>query len=154
MPVPAIPEALSKGVIDGTVIPWEVTPALKIAELVDTHTEFGGDTALYTAAFVLAMNQAKYDSLPDDLKKILDDATGAEFSAFAGKTQAAFDAPSREIAEATDNTILQIEGDELQRWRDASQTVIDNWYTEMEEKGIDGKALHAKAQELIAKYTN
>jgi TRAP-type C4-dicarboxylate transport system substrate-binding protein len=44
MPVPAIPEALSKGVIDGTVIPWEVTPALKIAELVDTHTEFAGDT--------------------------------------------------------------------------------------------------------------
>lgn len=153
MPVPAIPEALSKGVIDGTVIPWEVTPALKIAELVDTHTEFGGDTALYTAAFVLAMNQAKYDSMPDDLKKILDDNTGLEFSAFAGKTQAAFDVPSRKIAEATDNDIVQIEGDELQRWRDASQKVIDNWYGEMEAKGIDGKALHAKAKELIAKYT-
>lgn len=153
MPVPAIPEALSKGVIDGTVIPWEVTPALKIAELVDTHTEFGGDTALYTAAFVLAMNQAKYDSMPDDLKKILDDATGAEFSAYAGKTMASFDAPSRKVAEATDNDIVQIEGDELQRWRDASQKVIDNWYGEMEAKGIDGKALHAKAKELIAKYT-
>jgi TRAP-type C4-dicarboxylate transport system substrate-binding protein len=110
MPVPAIPEALSKGVIDGTVIPWEVTPALKIAELVDTHTEFGGDTALYTAAFVLAMNQAKYDSMPDDLKKILDDNTGLEFSAFAGKTQAAFDVPSRKVAEATDNDIVQIDG--------------------------------------------
>lgn len=153
MPVPAIPEALSKGVIDGTVIPWEVTPALKIAELVDTHTEFGGDHALYTAAFVLAMNQAKYDSLPDDLKKVIDDNTGLEFSAFAGKTQAAFDAPSRKVAEATDNEIVQIEGDELQRWRDASQTVIDNWYEEMDSKGIDGKALHAKAQELIAKHT-
>ncbi|MEZ5801485.1 MAG: TRAP transporter substrate-binding protein DctP [Nitratireductor sp.] len=33
LPVPAIPEALSKGVIDGTVIPWEVTGALKVAEL-------------------------------------------------------------------------------------------------------------------------
>lgn len=153
MPVPAIPEALSKGVIDGTVIPWEVTPALKIAELVNTHTEFGGDHALYTAAFVLAMNQAKYDSLPDDLKKVIDDNTGLEFSAFAGKTQAAFDAPSRKVAEATDNKIVQIEGGELQRWRDASQTVIDNWYEEMDSKGIDGKALHAKAQELIAKHT-
>src|SRR3546814_21011711 len=29
MPVPAMPEALSKGVIDGTVIPWEVTTPLK-----------------------------------------------------------------------------------------------------------------------------
>jgi TRAP-type C4-dicarboxylate transport system substrate-binding protein len=25
MPVPAVPEAVSKGVIDGAVIPWEVT---------------------------------------------------------------------------------------------------------------------------------
>jgi hypothetical protein len=52
------------------------------------------------------MNQAKYDSMPDDLKKILDDNTGLEFSAFAGKTQAAFDAPSRKVAEATDNDIV------------------------------------------------
>lgn len=153
MPVPAIPEALSKGVIDGTVIPWEVTPALRIAELVNTHTEFSGDTALYTAAFVLAMNQAKYDSLPDDLKKVIDDNTGAEFSAFAGKTQAAFDAPSRKIAEATDNDIVILDEAEVARWHEVADKVVDNWYGEMEAKGIDGKALRAKAQELITKYT-
>ncbi|MBO6860985.1 TRAP transporter substrate-binding protein, partial [Roseibium sp.] len=33
MPVPAMPQALSKGVIDGTVIPWEITLPLKISEL-------------------------------------------------------------------------------------------------------------------------
>lgn len=153
MPVPAIPEALSKGVIDGTVIPWEVTPALKIAELVDTHTEFSGDHALYTAAFVLAMNQAKYDSLPDDLKKVIDDNTGADFSAFAGKTQAAFDEPSRKVAEATDNEIVILDEAEVARWQDVGNKVLDNWFAEMEAKGIDGKALHAKAKELIAKNT-
>lgn len=153
MPVPAIPEALSKGVIDGTVIPWEVTPALKIAELVDTHTEFSGDHALYTAAFVLAMNQAKYDSLPDDLKKILDDNTGAEFSALAGKTQQAFDAPGRAIAEATDNEIVVLDEAEVARWSDVAEKVRDDWFAEMDAKGIDGEALYAKAQELIAKHT-
>jgi len=153
MPVPAIPEALSKGVIDGTVIPWEVTPALKIAELVDTHTEFSGDHALYTAAFVLAMNQAKYDSLPDDLKKILDDNTGADFSAFAGKTQASFDAPGRKIAEATDNEIVVLDAEEVARWGTVAEKVRDNWFAEMKEKGIDGEALYGKAKELIAKNT-
>ncbi|MEM8648685.1 MAG: TRAP transporter substrate-binding protein, partial [Pseudomonadota bacterium] len=34
MPVPAVTEGLSKGVIDGTTIPWEVTKALKVPELV------------------------------------------------------------------------------------------------------------------------
>ncbi len=153
MPVPAIPEALSKGVIDGTVIPWEVTPALKVAELVDTHTEFAGDTALYTAAFVLAMNQAKYDSLPVDLKKILDDNTGAEFSAYAGKTMAGYDAAGRAIAEATDNEIVVLDEAEVARWKAIAETVRDNWFEEMDAKGIDGEALYDKAQELIAKYT-
>lgn len=154
MPVPAIPEALSKGVIDGTVIPWEVTTALKVAELVDTHTEFAGDTALYTAAFVLAMNQAKYDSLPDDLKKVIDDNTGADFSAYAGKTMASYDAGARAVAEATDNEIVVLDEAEVERWKAVAETVIDNWYEEMDSKGIDGEALYAKAQELIAKYTN
>lgn len=85
MPVPAIPEALSKGVIDGTTIPWEVTTALKVPELVENHTEFTG-RALYTLTFVLAMNKEKYESLPDDLKKAVDENSGLEFSVFAGGT--------------------------------------------------------------------
>ena len=56
--VPAVPQALSKGVIDATVIPWEVTGALKIPELVTNHTTFG-DASLYTTTFVFAMNKAK-----------------------------------------------------------------------------------------------
>ncbi len=79
MPVPAVTEGLSKGVIDGTTIPWEVTSALKVPELVSYHTEFDG-AALYTLTFVLAMNKDRYDSLPDDLKKVIDDNSGLEFS--------------------------------------------------------------------------
>ena len=70
MPVPAVPEALSKGVINATVIPWDVTTPLKTNELVHNHTEFG-DNALYTATFMIAMNRGKYDSLPDDLKAVI-----------------------------------------------------------------------------------
>ena len=40
MPVPAVTDALSKGTIDGTTIPWEVTPSLKVTELVKNHTTF------------------------------------------------------------------------------------------------------------------
>ena len=87
MPVPAVPEGLSKGVISATTIPWEVTTALKVPELVKNHTEFS-NKALYTLTFVLAMNQAKYDSLPDDLKKVIDENSGEELSVFAGTTQA------------------------------------------------------------------
>ncbi|PWV98167.1 TRAP-type C4-dicarboxylate transport system substrate-binding protein [Hoeflea marina] len=154
MPVPAIPEALSKGVIDGTVIPWEVTPSLKIAELVTTHTEFSGDRALYTAAFVLAMNQARYDSLPDDLKKVIDDNSGKAFSASAGRNMQEYDAPGRKIAVDSGNTMIELDQAEVDRWKAAAEPVLTNWYAEMDAKGIDGKALYAKAQDLIAKYSN
>ena len=153
MPVPAITEALSKGVIDGAVIPWEVTPSLKVTELVKNHTEFSGDHALYTTAFVLAMNQPRYESLPDDLKKVIDDNSGIEFSAFAGKTQAGADVPSREIAVAAGNNIITLDEGQVAEWKTGAEPVIANWVAEMDAKGIDGQALVDEARALIEKYT-
>lgn len=153
MPVPAVTEALSKGVIDGCVIPWEVTTSLKVQELVHNHTEFGGDHALYTTAFVLAMNKAKYESLPDDLKKVIDDNSGQEFSAFAGKTQAEWDAPARKVAVDLGNDIIELSPEEVERWKKAAEPVYARWVKEMDAKGIDGQALIDEARALIDKYT-
>ncbi|MEO7222062.1 MAG: TRAP transporter substrate-binding protein, partial [Devosia sp.] len=76
MPVPQVPEALSTGVITGTTIPWEVTPSLKIAELVKNHTGFSGTHGLYTQTFGFTMNLDKYNGLADDLKAIIDQNSG------------------------------------------------------------------------------
>jgi C4-dicarboxylate-binding protein DctP len=152
MPVPAVTEALSKGVIDGTTIPWEVTPSLKIAELVKNHTEFTGK-ALYTITFVLAMNKAKYESLPPEVKAAIDANSGMEFSAFAGKTMQDYDAPAREIAVKAGNNIITLSAEETQKWIDASQPVYEKWAADMDSKGYDGKALIAEARDLIAKYS-
>ncbi len=152
MPVPAIPEGLSKGVIDGTTIPWEVTAALKVPELVSNHTEFTGK-ALYTLTFVLAMNKEKYESLPDDLKKAIDDNSGLEFSVFAGGTQADSDGPSREMALDLGNTVITLDEEQTAVWRERSQPIYDKWIADMAEKGIDGNALIEEASGLIEKYT-
>ncbi|MCC0044277.1 MAG: TRAP transporter substrate-binding protein [Brucellaceae bacterium] len=154
MPVPQVTEALSKGVIDATVIPWEVTPALKVAELVSNHTTFGGDHAFYTTTFVLAMNKDSYERLPDDLKKVIDDNAGAELSAWAGKTMQEYDAPGLDIAQSRGNNIIEISAEDAEAWKAAAQPVIDNWLKEMSDKGIDGQALLDEARSLIAKYTS
>lgn len=152
MPVPAIPEALSKGVIGGTVIPWEVTPALRLTELVSSHTEFSGNEALYTATFVLAMNKAKYDAMPDDLKAILDGESGEKLSAFASGIMLDMDAPARDIAEKAGNTIVTLDEAEVARWKEAAQPVIDRWVTEMDGNGKDGSGLIEQARALIEKH--
>lgn len=149
MPVPAVPEALSKGVIDGTTIPWEVTKALKVPELVQNHTEFTGPM-MYTITFVLAMNKDKYNALPDDLKAVIDDNSGLSFSQFAGETQQAYDDPAREIALDLGNQIVTLDAAQSQAWADAAQPVYDAWLAEMKGKGIDGEALIERAKSLMA----
>ncbi len=149
MPVPAVPEALSKGVIDGTVIPWEVTPALKLSELVSKHTEFGGDTALYTATFVLAMNKARYEALPDDLRAALDSVSGAHLSEFAASVMLKFDKPGRDIAVAAGNEITTLDEAEIARWKTAAAPVVTRWIADMADRGIDGQALIDRARALI-----
>jgi len=152
MPVPAVPEGLSKGVIDGTTIPWEVTAALKVPELVENHTGFEGK-ALYTLTFVLAMNKDAYNNLPDDLKKVVDDNSGLEFSVFAGGTMADADGPSRVIAEDLGNNIITISEADATEWREIAQPIYDEWIADMNGRGKDGQALVDQAQMLIEKYT-
>ena len=149
MPVPAVPESLSKGVIDGTTIPWEVTGALKVQELVGNHTEFKGP-ALYTLTFVLAMNKDKYESLPADLKAVIDSNSGHDFSVFAGGTQADADAPSRAKAVERGNNIITV--NDTSAWVNASAPVYKSWIADMASRGIDGQALIDEARALMSAY--
>lgn len=153
MPLPAIPESLSKGVIDGTVIPWEVTPAIKLSELIGHGTEFtNSKEALYTATIVLAMNKAKYDAMPDDLKAILDAESGQKLSEFAAQVMYERDDPGRELALSNGSEIIQLDEAEIARWKEKAQPVIERWKEEMAAKDIDGEALIEKARALIEKH--
>lgn len=153
MPVPAVPEALSKGVIDGTTIPWEVTRALKVPELVDNHTEFTGPM-MYTITFVLAMNKDAYAALPADLQAVIDDNSGMVFSTFAGETQQAYDDPAREIALDLGNNIVTLDEAQSNAWAAAAEPVYGAWLAEMEERGIDGAALIERAKALMAEHAD
>jgi TRAP-type transport system periplasmic protein len=154
MPVPAVPEALSKGVIDGAVIPYEVAPGIKVNELTKYTAEPDRQfNALYTTVFLVAMNKARYESLPPDLKKVLDANSGADFSAFMGKTQAAADVPGKAQMLASGSQISVIPGPELDKWRKATDALDDQWAADITSKGGDGKKLLQEARDLIKKYT-
>ncbi|MAW36217.1 MAG: C4-dicarboxylate ABC transporter [Rhodospirillaceae bacterium] len=147
MPLPLIPENLSKGVISGTVLPWEVTPSIRLAELVSNHTELSGDTSLYTAVFIMAMNWDSYEGLPDDLRQILDDHTGKGLAASTAQVMLDADAGGRNVASG--NTFITLDGAEIERWKAAAQPVVDRWVTRAGEMGFDGEAAIAQARALI-----
>src|SRR6266700_4203129 len=86
MPLPQVPESMSKGVIDGAMVPWEGVPPIKLQEIAKYHLDNApGAPRMSNTIFVVAMNQAKYDSLPADLKKIIDANSGLEVSKMFGK---------------------------------------------------------------------
>jgi len=153
MPLPALPDALSKGVIDGFLLPWEVIPSVKAHEMVKFHSETDPSMrSLYTAVFILAMNQKRYDTLPPDLKKVIDDNSGAALSQHFGKTWDASKPAGRKPAVDRGNTFYTIPASELANWQTATAGVYDDWVKDVTAKGADGKALLQNARELIKKY--
>ena len=153
MPVPAVTDALSKGTIEGTTIPWEVAPSLKVHELVRNHTTFAGKEGLYTQTFAFSMNKAAYDKLPADLKKIIDANSGQAAATLFGKAMDDGDKAGREIAVKAGNNIVALDIAETQRWRRTASTVETDWINEVKGKGIDGAKLASEARALIAKYS-
>jgi TRAP-type C4-dicarboxylate transport system substrate-binding protein len=153
LPVPAVGEALSKGVISATTIPWEVVPALKVQQIVKNHTGFTGEQGLYTQTFAVAMNKAAYEKLPADLKKVIDANSGLETAAAFGRAMDEGDKVGLALAQKAGNNVITLNAEETQRWRRAAAGVRAVWYKEVGEKGIDGQKLAAEAEALIAKYT-
>lgn len=150
MPVPALPEALSKGVVDGAVIPWEIVPALKLQQLARHHAETPGPRGMYTAVFVFAMNKAKYDSLPDDLKKVIDDNSGLAMAKWTGELWDEAEKPGRKMATEAGNTIVELPEAEVAIIREKTRPVTTAWIAQMGDKG---QALYDAANAALDKYS-
>jgi len=153
MPLPGIPDALSKGTIEACVIPWEVVPSVKVHELTKFHSEFDATgPALYTTTFVMAMNKAKYESLAPDLKKVIDANSGSATSAWLGKTQQGNDPVGRKAAVDHGNTLYTITAADRQEFIKLSSHVDEDWVADMNKRGFDGKKLLQTAKDLIVKH--
>ncbi|HWQ37290.1 MAG TPA: TRAP transporter substrate-binding protein [Burkholderiales bacterium] len=150
MPVSQVPEALSKGVIDGALVPYEVVPAIKADELTKFHSESDpSEAALYTTVFIFAMNRAKYDGLPPELRKVIDANSGLSLSGEIGRIWREADEAPRKALKGSINVIPHAE---LEKWKMLAQPVIDAWVKEVTGRGADGAALLDSARRLIAKH--
>lgn len=150
MPVPQVGDALSKGVIDGAVVPYEVVPSVKLQELAKFHSETDpAEPAFYTSTFVFAMNKAKYESLPADLKKVIDNNSGIALSGQIGKAFLQADMEGKKLTAR--NTHNVIPAAELATWKVLGNKLAADWVKEMDGKGLPGAKLLEDAKALIAK---
>lgn len=151
LPVPQVPEALSQGVIDGAVVPWEVVPSIRIHEMVRYHVGIPGSPTFYTASMLLAMNKARYAGLPPELRRVLDANSGAMAAEMAAKVWDEQGPVVEEMVRRRGNSITEISEAEKARWIAATAPVTQAWIAAMRERNIDGGALVEEARALVAR---
>ncbi|WP_277811373.1 TRAP transporter substrate-binding protein [Chromohalobacter canadensis] len=154
MPFPQIPEAISRGVIDGFSLPFESASALGVLDVAQNHTFFDGKHGLYTAMMVLAMNQDKYESLSPELQKVIDDNAGLQEAQRIGQVmdtaeQAAID----DIAASGEGRMIHIAEASQEQWKTAADETIQQWIDDMNAAGFEGQNLYDDAGQLVDKYT-
>lgn len=152
MPLPQVPESISKGVIDGAMVPWEGVPPIKLQEIAKYHLDTApGVPKISNTIFVIAMNQAKYDNLPPDVKKVIDANSGLDWSKQIGKTFDGTTEPAQKLAVAANGIFDILSPAEYERWKKATEGVEKDWFKEVSEKGGNGPALLEDAKALIKK---
>jgi TRAP-type C4-dicarboxylate transport system substrate-binding protein len=145
MPAPRIYESMQRGTIDGYMLPWEAVKGFRVYEVSDHHTEFG----FYSLAFVQTMNKARYDSLPADLKKVIDDNSGMAWAVRAGK---GFDQGDAVGLEATRGTgeFHKIAGAEQAEWQTAADRMTASYLMELDDQGLPGTDTYGQVKGYVS----
>lgn len=150
MPVPGLPQALSTGVVDGALIPYEIIPPLQLQEVTDYQINGPDDERFGTTTFQVSMNKDRWEALPDDLKDVFTRNSGPDWLRTVGEAWRRTDDQTIKMAVEAGNEHIVLTTDEMAAFNEALAPVVDAWIEEQE--GFDAKALVDKARETIAKH--
>ncbi|MEG9883768.1 MAG: TRAP transporter substrate-binding protein [Hyphomicrobiales bacterium] len=149
LPPAAIYENLQKGAIDGVVTTWDLVNAVKANELLQYHTA----AAAYVAGFHFLMNARKYESLPEDVRKAIDDISGDRLVGKFGDWWNKWELAGKTDAIRRGDTIIAIDEKTHDKWQKAVQPMIARYLARLKASGVkDPDAIYRRARELVAHY--
>ena len=150
-PVTQMPQLLSKGVVDGVMVPFEIVPPFKVHENTKYHITVEGPR-VHTSVFLFAMNKNSYAKLPPDLKKVIDGNSRRNLARFAGQVWVDVEGPGEKMAKERGNEFITLSAQETAKVKAAGDRAIKRWIADVKEKGIDGAALLTDARAMLAKH--
>lgn len=152
MPPAQVTEAIAKGVVDGAMGAWEVVTPTKLQEVTRFHTDPPAGQPFYsTTVLTLLMNKQRYESLPADLKAVLDRNSGPALVEIFGRTWDEVTASTRKLVAGEGGAIAQQAAADYDAMRAAATVVEEEWTKEVTARGQDGTALVAAARTLAAR---
>ncbi|WP_345795951.1 TRAP transporter substrate-binding protein [Castellaniella sp. MT123] len=149
MPPAQVTEAISKGVVDGAMGAWEVVLPTKLDEVTKYHIQpAAGETYPSTTVLTLLMNKQKYDSLPADLKTVIDAHSGLPLVEKFGQVWDDVAAETRAKVLAAGGQVVDLTSADLSAMKNAARPVEQAWREDMDKKGQDGRKLSEAAHAL------
>ncbi len=143
-------ELLSTGVMDGTLFPAESVEGFKIDKVIKYATTFPG--GLYNTSFVFMMNQAKYDALPADVKKIIDEMSGEFAARMLGRGWDKVDRRGMAFMQAAGVAFTQADAPFVAAVKAKTSGLEEAWTKAAEAKGLkDAKKVLAEYRAEIVK---
>jgi TRAP-type C4-dicarboxylate transport system substrate-binding protein len=143
-------DAMSKGVVDGTVSTPNELLGWKVAEVAKYSTlllDVG-----YVSCMFVTMNNEKWKSLPADIQKVFTDVSN-EWVEYTGKEWNRIEIEGFQHGKKVGHTFIYLTPQEQARWRNAVKPLQDNYIKAMQAKGLPGKEAMEYRQQLIEKYS-
>lgn len=149
MPMGETYDALSRGVVDGSMAPQEALQGWKWGEVVKYTIENFGSS--YSTGFFVVMNKQKWNALSPDVQQIIE-RVNEEFAEKQGKLWDEIDKAGRDFTLSRGNKIISLSQDEDWRWQKAVKPILDDYVKSMKEKGLPGEEALRFYLETIYKY--
>lgn len=149
MPVPELPQALSRGAVDGALVPFEIFMPYSLHELTSFSIEGPGHGRFGASVFVFAMNLDRYNALPDDLKAVIDANSGTNIAEWVGQVWDDIEGPGRSAQEGTGATMIELTPEAMAEFDTAAEAVTARWVAEATSRGVDGQALVDAARAAV-----
>ena len=131
-------DSLEKGTIDGATLNFEVSQSFQLAGAIKTVT----DIDAYAVTFAVVMNAAKYDSLPADLRKLIDDSTGVDAARRVGATFDAAEAAGRKYMVDHKVEVISPTAEEQQVFKKPVKPLVGETIKAAEDKGLPARKFY------------
>lgn len=145
-PVTETYTSLERGVVDGVVAPFDGIRVFKLHELLKYYTP----ADFYSLVFWVAMNKKKFDSLPSDIKKVIEDNSGEMWSRLHGRSFDEGYAASKKVCIEKGMERVEFPDAEMKKLIELTAPLKEKWAKDMEAKGLPGKAVLEYVTQLNA----
>jgi TRAP-type C4-dicarboxylate transport system substrate-binding protein len=149
VPAPKVYETLASGAADAVAMPMESRKGFKLVEVAENVLEMPG--GYYRGSFAFLMSQEKFDSLPTDIQKALDEKVfGEPASRMLGQKWDLIDGIGRQASIDAGNTITAVSAADVDAYKPIAASVTEKVLAELDAKGVDAKAAYEMVKQEMA----